>query len=181
MILIGLGFRKQSGKDTAGDLLVRNHGFRKLAFAAPLKTAAAAIFGFTDEQLNGSEKEVPDPFWGFTPRWALQELGTRGVRQAIREDVWVRSMEKKLSRIPDFVPGVVITDVRFPNEADMILRRGGHVYRVDRPGLPELGEHASETAMESYDRWTGLLDNSGTLADLSVRVNQLVKAAWGLQ
>lgn len=44
-----------SGKDTIGDILVKNHGFRKYAFATPLKQMVKMAFpAFTDESLYGS-------------------------------------------------------------------------------------------------------------------------------
>ena len=61
-----------SGKDTACDYLVRDHGFMKTSFAAPLKEMAKIAFGFTDEQLYGpsSKREEEDtryPFSGTCP------------------------------------------------------------------------------------------------------------------
>lgn len=44
-----------SGKDTVGDILVKNHGFQKTAFATPLKQMVKLAFpAFTDESLYGS-------------------------------------------------------------------------------------------------------------------------------
>src|SRR5690606_41986577 len=45
--------------------------------------------------------------------------------------------------------GVVVPDVRFPNEVDAIRRAGGTVLQVVRPGRPDDGDrHASETALD---------------------------------
>ena len=75
-LLIGLTGYKGVGKDTVADYLCAKYGFIRLSFAKPLKDALAIIFGFTDEQLNGSLKEVKDPYWQITPREAAQFVGT---------------------------------------------------------------------------------------------------------
>lgn len=175
--IIGLGYKQRSGKDTVADHLVKNHGFMKMAFAEPLKAAAQTIFGFTHDQLYGDAKGEVDPFWGFTPRWALQALGTEGVRKTIREDVWEKSLERKLLSIPSFVPGVVIVDVRFHNEANMLLRHGAHLFRVDRPVTWTLhgDTHPSETAMDTFNQWTGVIQNDGTLDHLYVTVDAMLR------
>jgi hypothetical protein len=61
-MIIGLCGPAGSGKDTAADFLVKNHGFVKVAFADPLKRICKDVFAFTDGQLWGpSEKRnAPD-------------------------------------------------------------------------------------------------------------------------
>lgn len=75
-ILIGLVAPKQSGKDTIADYLCMKYSFKKYNFADPLKEGIGKIFGFTNEQLYGDDKEVIDPFWGVSPREVLQKVGT---------------------------------------------------------------------------------------------------------
>lgn len=54
-MIIVLAGAMGSGKDTIGDLLVKNHGFTKTSFAEPLKQMAKLAFpAFTDESLYGS-------------------------------------------------------------------------------------------------------------------------------
>lgn len=164
-MIIGLSGRAGSGKDTVGLWYQEKHGFVCRAFADPLKEAAAAIFHLSEEQLYGKEKEVVDPFWGKSPRKILQLLGTDCVRRVIDDDVWIKSMERCIDGLThDDGRHVVITDVRFPNEADAIRSWGGQVWRVVRPGVSDVEAHVSETALDNY-RFDRVLINSGTLAE----------------
>ena len=64
---------------------------------------------------------------------------------------------------------VVIDDVRFPNEVEMIQRLGGKVIRIDRPG-PAESTHASEIELDGFDGWDGVIVNDGTLGELEEKV-----------
>ena len=163
--LVGLGYRKRAGKDSVAKFMVEDHGFTTLAFAGPLKEAAKIIFGWTDEHVYGDLKEVVDPYWGFSPRWALQHMGTEAMRKNIDDQIWVKATMRKVKPLLDAGQKVVITDVRFPNEAQAIIDAGGELWRIDRPGL-EPATHASETAMDGYEHWHQTVHNDGALSDL---------------
>lgn len=168
-MIIGLGYRKQSGKDTVANYLVANYNFTKMSFARPLKDACIAAFGFTEEQVNGPLKEVEDHRWGMTPRAALQHVGTEMFR-GWREDFWVNRLVSSLQ------PLTVITDVRFPNEAAAVKEAGGRLWLIDRPSLgPVTDGHASETSMQGYDGWDAILDNITTLEHLYRQVDRLME------
>lgn len=69
----------------------------------------------------------------------------------------------------------VITDVRFPNEADAIKERGGIVVRINRfhsvvrdHNIPE---HPSETALDNYS-FDYVIDNDGSIDDLTEKVRR---------
>lgn len=150
-IIIGLCGEGRAGKDTIADMLVKNYNFTKASFADPLKRGCMEIFGFTTEQAYGNLKEVEDPYWGFTPRWALQFVGTNLFRNW-KEDMWVSALEKKIVSNPD-VTRWVIPDCRFKNEKAAIERIGGEVWRVIREGGPGasggLAAHPSEEELKT--------------------------------
>ena len=52
-MIIGICGPAGSGKDTAGEYLVKNHGFVRVALADPLKRICKEVFNFSDEQLWG--------------------------------------------------------------------------------------------------------------------------------
>lgn len=175
--IVGLGYKIGAGKDAVADILCSKFGFVKMSFADSLKEAVSAIFGWPRGLLNDQEfKATEDPFWGLTPRTVLQRVGTEAMRNNIREDVWVKSLERRVKNHAETenctCPSVVIPDMRFPNEVAAVKRWGGIAVRVDRPintwtpNKEENAGHASEQALSGYDDWDYVIDNSGTLADL---------------
>jgi len=112
-------------------------------------------------------------------RRLLQKLGTECVRDILGEDAWIQALYKRLlddgvicdcCSPVEWKADVVVTDCRFPNEAEFIgsddMR--GQVWRVVRPnfdnGLPPL--HPSEALVDELpvDRQ---LFNDGTIEDLA--------------
>lgn len=166
-ILIGFGHKRQRGKDTSARYLMREMFARNIlveadAFAGPLKEVCATVFGFSHEQLNTAvEKEKVDPFWGFTPRWALQAVGTEAFRGTIDKEVWVKSLER---RYQSNKGSRVITDVRFPNEAQMVRRLGGYLVRCNRDVQydPKCDDHPTEVSLDSWEDWDFEIDNNGS-------------------
>ena len=74
-MIIGIAGKKGSGKDTAGQYLISKHEFRRYAFGDPVKEVCRLLFGFTDEQLYGTQKEEMTEL-GIRPREAFQKIGT---------------------------------------------------------------------------------------------------------
>ncbi len=173
-MIIGFGYRAGSGKDTACAHLATNfRATTQLAFADPLKKAAQQIFGFSHAQVFGDLKEVVDPFWGFTPRFALQKMGTEAMKGVFGPGLWVESMRRHMDKAAHLgTKHFVFSDVRFPAEADWILGLGGVLVRLDRNNSGA-GTHASETAMDDYPHWDYVWDNNGTLPELRAKLNKL--------
>jgi hypothetical protein len=168
--LIGIAGRKRAGKDLVGQYLGYEFGFSRLAFADPLKEAAKIIFGWNEDHVNGDLKEVVDEFWGFSPRWALQRMGTEAMRKNVDDDIWIKATMRKV------ISSHVITDVRFPNEAKAIKEAGGVLWRIDRPSLgPAEDMHVSETALNDWDSWDAVIVNDGTTVELGEKVKTIME------
>lgn len=165
--IIGISGKARSGKDTIADYLIKNYGYTKLAYADLLKNITMLAFGFTKEQLYGDQKFVVDEYWGNTPAYYLQILGTECFRERIDNDFWVKAAMKIVNHYPENL--WVIPDVRFPNEVTPIQDRGGMVIRINRKNRPPTGRddnHPSEIALDDYEGFDYVIDNDGTIEEL---------------
>jgi hypothetical protein len=158
-MLIGFGHQAQVGKDLAASWLVQDYGFHRLAFADALKKACKEIFGWHSWDLTQEQKAEYDGFYDMTPREQLQRVGV-ALRSAIEEDIWVARVELHL--LEDLQGcNVVITDVRFPNEVNMVRRYGGVYVKVLRPGVAGVaGNHVSETSLAAVEPDYTLVNDS---------------------
>lgn len=157
-MLIGLTGRAQSGKDTAYGCMEDMYGGRRhverRAFADLLYQSAAAALGTTPNLLR--ELKVEDDAEVIirdankvrarvSVRRYLQRYGTEAHRDTFGSRFWVDAV--------DLTHGdrdlVVVTDVRFENEADAVREAGGHVVRVVGPPTPD-DDHASEAPISDH-------------------------------
>lgn len=158
-LLIGVTGYKRSGKDTTGEVMASILGCQRIAFADPIKDAVRAILraqGVDEETIeeciDGCLKEAPCPYlMGKSPRYVMQTLGTEWGRGMLGDTIWVKAA---LNRAANSDKGTIITDVRFPNEAEAIREAGGVVVRVSRPETePDMGEtlHPSEAGVDQIE------------------------------
>ena len=164
--IIGIAGYATSGKDEVAKILVDNFGYIRLALADPLKEMARA-FGW-----DGSKDEKPPcPTCGMLQgRPLLQQFGTEAVRENLGEDIWannaLRLMDLDNNRY-------VVPDVRFPNEAGILMRNSGRIWRVYRNGYDIGQNHASESSIDQIIQDATFLNN-GTLKELEkVVVNHM--------
>lgn len=154
--LIGFCGLAGSGKDYAGAELVTTDGFARLAFGDGLKRALYALDpivlganGFpvslaeTVDQIGWDQAKLRP-----SVRRMLQRLGTEVGREVlspvIGADVWIEMLDHEagLLEVLDPEQGVVVTDVRFADEAEWIRRAGGVVVKVVRePLVGDAAEH----------------------------------------
>ena len=202
MKLIGLVGFIGSGKGAFADVLVERHGFIKESFANGVKDATATVFGWDRKLLEGDTdtsriwREQPDAFWSkrfgkeFSPREALQLMGTEAGRGVFHPDLWIHSLERRLKEDKDYV----IADVRFPNEIKAIQEMGGKVVRIKRGENPEWyytaldfnmkastiqpeGIHSSEWA------WIGsamdaIVDNNSDISSIPKKVDLMIDSLY---
>lgn len=174
---IGLIGYSQSGKDTIASILVEKYGYTRIAFADKIREflyklnpmVACSPTGYLQDLVNlvGWDDAKQEP----QVRKLLQNLGN-SARKIIDENVWVTLA---LGNI-DVNQRVVITDVRFENEAIMIKLMGGQLWRVKRIGVGPVNDHVSESELEGY-KVDQIFVNSGTLKDLEVLVTTRMRNA----
>lgn len=133
MKLVGITGALGCGKSTAAEVMVDRHGYRRMSMAEPIKNGLIGM-GATWEEVYVNKME-PNALWGGkTNRFAMQTLGTEWGRRMVTPDIWVNCMARQLqAALADpTVPGVVIDDIRFRNEARMIHDMGGTLWAVRR-------------------------------------------------
>lgn len=168
----------QSGKSTVASILTE-HGFRVLPFAAPLKRMIGTFlfqlgYGPEDiDELLTTHKEVKLDAINCSTRHLLQTLGTEWGRTCVHPDVWLQCWQVIAMRYLQSSTPVVVDDVRFQNEADLIRSLGGQLWYIERPGTEVKTEHASEGSLNTYpfDRF---LHNDGSLSDLVATTESLL-------
>lgn len=172
--LVGFGGLLRSGKDTAADYLVREHGYVKVFMSDPLNEAMLALDPILGDDRNGHEVRYSDEVRraGYTAakkhpevRRLLQKLGTEVGRQIIDEDVWVKIAGARIDALRAAGTPVVITGIRFENELRMIQERGGVNVWVERGATLAEGAHASEATL-NQQHFDVVLHNTGSLDDL---------------
>lgn len=172
-MIIALCGRKQHGKNTVGDILTQQYGYKQIALADPVKKIAGEIYNLTTAQLYGDCKEIIDPRWGVTPRHIMQTIGSE-LGRSIHPDTWIRYLIQDLQRRQDTAPGWVVTDVRYPNEAGALqLQLGAEIWRVDRSGMPDMDTHSSETSIDAIVP-DCVISNNGTLEELRLQVSDIM-------
>lgn len=190
-----------SGKGTVSAILEEN-GYTHLSFAGALKDVLSTVFGWDRKMLEGDTIEsrdfrnTIDDWWsnklgisGFTPRMALQMIGTDLFRNKFHNDIWVSILERKILNIET---PIVVSDCRFPNELGLLKRLGFKIAHIKKGSDPEwlpiaisanLGSIPDKEKMkriyrhvhESEWAWIGypvdeIVHNCGTINDLEDKV-----------
>lgn len=119
-------------------------------------------YGGTRE--GGIEGEHLDLAAPRSPRQIMQLWGTEYRRHRNGPGYWTAKMRRHIQRNGQDL--IVITDVRFANEADLVRELGGKLIQITRPGTAEAAnQHISETTGAEFAP-DATVHNSGTLADL---------------
>ncbi|MFE6159821.1 hypothetical protein ACFQ7F_13020 [Streptomyces sp. NPDC056486] len=173
-----------AGKDTIADRLTKAHLFTRVAFADPLKVMALRIDPFiptTDRVSVRLSRLVADTGWDYAKRTypevrrILQECGqtVRGLEPSF----WLDLALAKIDVASTWNLPVVVTDVRYRNEAEALRNRGFLLVRVVRDDAASLtteaAAHDSETELDDLQPHrfvfnVGTRDDLNELADLLV-------------
>ena len=164
--LIAFCGKANVGKDTAAMYLVRRHNYVKYGFADPIKRGLNATFGWTMSQwIERGWKETADLQLGFSPRKAAQTFGTEWGRQMLRDDIWILLADMFYSALDDCgAAGMVISDLRYDNEAAWVKKVGGSIIQLERQ-VEDVRPHSSEQGV-NLGYIDAFIKNEGTLSDL---------------
>jgi len=194
-----------AGKDTVAEVF-RESGYKHESFADPLKDAVAHVFGWPRNMLEGDSpqsrafRESIDPWWSsklglrkFTPRLALQLVGTEVFRDSFNPNIWLYSMENRY--VASGMKPTVISDCRFKNEVGLIKALGGFIVKVQRGKEPHWYSMAVEAASGDQFSQSSLSDmgihqsewdwvnqkidfeihNNSTIEDLRLQTQQVIE------
>lgn len=209
-MIIGICGLIGSGKDTIASRLIKKHSYERYSWATPLKDMTAQLFGWDREMLEGTtpelrmQREIKDDWWSsklnkdWSPRSALQYMGTEVMRDALHPDIWVLAGQRRITGKTN----VVIPDTRFPNEIKAIREMGGQIWMVQRGKMPDwydalsewnaVNQHVAGAWVHGYmaQNWPGVhaseyswngtafdvvINNKGTVEDLEAAVDSVIR------
>lgn len=163
-MIIALSGKARSGKTTAAEAIASMDARCKIvSFAAPLKRMVIEHFGLTEDQIINGKDNVITMSDGreMTVRQLMIEFGR--LYRAIDKNYWISKALK--SAHPHLASGgiVIIDDMRYRSEADMLRSMGAKLVRIERPGV-KLIDDPSETELDSYP-FTTRANNTGDLSE----------------
>lgn len=183
MKLIAFTGKIGAGKSTCAEFLEKQ-GYKRLAFAAPLKKIISELFSISLEQLNDPVKKqeiIKD--LNVTPRQLLQVIGTDCFRNCLHEklpelqlqdkSIWIEIAKREIETSNS---NIVIEDARFENELKFIYSYGGIVINVVRPATEKINsasEHESETNLTN-NHSDIVLVNDGSIQDLYEKLQKIL-------
>lgn len=190
-MLIGFSGKKGSGKSYFADYLVNNKLFIKLSFASPLKEITKILFNLSDEDVKDPiKKELINPKFNASPRELMQWLGTDIMREEFNKkfnysgSIWIDSVKDKIKTLLKDNKDVVIDDVRFQNEVDMIHSLGGIVINLrndlDNTLNNSTSTHSSENQKLTFN-YEFVNDKSySNTYDIYLNLDLLINKHYGL-
>ena len=188
-MIVGLSGFKGSGKDTVAAYLVKKHDFERKAFADPMKQSIAALLDIPFAEINKYKMDTTvnvavlrnaDQSYfqssylakPFTFREFLQRYGTEAHREVFGQDFWLEYT------LPSngYYHGrnIVVTDVRYSNEAKRVKDFGGSIWFINRiTNRSAFDPHSSETLDFGTDV---TIPNNSTIEDLYDRIEEALSA-----
>ena len=150
--LIGLSGLKGVGKTTFAFQI----GGHVISLATPIKKMLEVIVPkiYIYEEKEADIPGFPD---GVNARVLMQTLGT-GWGRNLYPEIWLNFVEEKIAEVQRewkdhdngddlFINRIIVDDIRFENEAEMIRRNKGEVWRLKRAGVETNDSHISEAGV----------------------------------
>ena len=178
MNIIGISGKKGSGKDTFAKLLQKQLELATCktvkidSFADNLKYCCALISGQPNYVLhNQNMKDNKAGFLNLTNRELMQKFGD--LTRSLDKDIWIKSLfSKYIDNPPEYL---IISDVRFKNEADHIKDIGGILIRIESDRVIS-DYHISEIELDDYFKFDLKITNnkSVSLNELKIKSKDIV-------
>jgi len=178
--LIGLySSHPQSGKTSVAGVLQR-HGYLPLPFADCIKKMLRVFlmnYGFSASEIEyflNAGKGNLIPRVNVSARHLMRTLGTEWGRDCVAENVWSHSwLHRASDKLAHDIP-VVVDDVRFKNEADLIKNLNGQIWKISRTDTIIGTPHPSEGGLDNYPQYFDrTFTNNAGLSDLESKIELL--------
>lgn len=181
-MIVGLNGYATCGKDEVAKIIqMLDTGWKIKKFSRKLKAVSSLLTGlpeFLFEEQDFKKTLLGKEWDNISVRDFLQRLGTDAIRNNIHPNAWVNALMSEYKPIDDRMsssyPNWIITDCRFPNEAEAIKDRNGIVVRINRPGVGPVNNHYSEVALDGWD-FDFIINNAGDINFLTKSVEELIK------
>lgn len=193
-MLIGIYSSTSScGKTTIAKYLEDKHCFVRLSFATPLKNMVGVLLknlGYTEElaalALLNKEHPISEVDSRVDVRHLLRTLGTEWGRDCVHPELWLNCWIHSYTQLKkQGVENVVVDDLRFYNEAQLVARCGGQLRKVHRlaPTKQNKNHHRPEGGLDHLPYRTELyasnnklcfdkiISNVGSIEDLHKQIN----------
>lgn len=182
MKIIAFGHKKRVGKDTCTKFLLEHlrtkiagKNIQRGAFADIIKDIAYLLYGWANLKTriyyDNHPEEINTPLeqlkcsngFPLSPRDIWIRLGTNAIRNNVCDETWLYYLinTSKLNNIDI----LVISDLRFPNEANYIKKNNGLIVKVNNNNTPKTDDVA-DCALDNYNAWDHVIENHTTLHDL---------------
>jgi hypothetical protein len=175
--IVAVSGKRGTGKTTLANMLISGYGFTRKSFAAPLKRRMMEDFSLSYDQVDGNLKEVVDPRYNKSPRQMMTEYGQ--FFRSIDANFWVKLFLKNLGSTAG---PVVVDDMRFLNEAELLHGSGAYMVRLARLDEDNIYkgvmEDSSETALDTYPNFHISVDGQSNrtqeqLAQVAERISNV--------
>jgi len=166
--IIGICGYGGSGKDTIAGILRDDYQFVQIAFADKVRDTLYHLNPFLPdanlyycELIDTIGYDTAKRRYESIRKW-LVKIG-HGMRLTIDDSIWIRAANLS-EKMTGNIGGIVVSDVRYANEATAIKELGGEIWYVFRPGVDAASpEEKDSIRMVKFDQ---IITNSGTIDDL---------------
>jgi ABC-type dipeptide/oligopeptide/nickel transport system ATPase component len=177
-LIIGISGKIGSGKDTVAREIMKafpEYSFNRKSFGYNVKKTVGLLTGIDLRTiLSRKIKSEYISEWGMTVGELFQCVGN-GLREKTKDDAWIYSLFNNVKNEEN----IIITDVRYLNEAESILNRGGYLIRLK--GDPkEVGKndkrsitHVSEIELDNFDKFDIVYENVPPIENIQMLIKNI--------